>query len=323
MNKITSQIKFIGISLSVISIALILLTLNLNYSSKNDGHVVNIAGKERMLTQKMAKELFLNLHRDAKDFNEFEAAKKEFLANLSDLTEGNDKNRINPPPTLAIKTRLQNIKQKSDIFLEYAAKIKGGNTSTEIVEMMYLSNNMLLSSIDETVRIYSAEVESQRIRLEALQYFGGALILFAVLMSVYLVKQIEAKFDKFLHDTREIGSIKCDESDFVGSAEDDGELEQAKSKLKNFMDKVEKVVAKAQKALDESQNAISELEASTKVVEKRLLSGDLDEKTKKEMENYVDESEDLTISSLEEIAGTKEMLSKFKEKLNEINQKIG
>jgi phenylalanyl-tRNA synthetase alpha subunit len=104
---------------------------------------------------------------------------------------------------------------------------------------------------------------------------------------------------------------------------DDGELEQAKSKLKNFMDKVEKVVAKAQKALDESQNAISELEASTKVVEKRLLSGDLDEKTKKEMESYVDESEDLTISSLEEIAGTKEMLSKFKEKLNEINQKIG
>jgi hypothetical protein len=89
------------------------------------------------------------------------------------------------------------------------------------------------------------------------------------------------------------------------------------------MDKVEKVVAKAQKALDESQNAISELEASTKVVEKRLLSGDLDEKTKKEMESYVDESEDLTISSLEEIAGTKEMLSKFKEKLNEINQKIG
>lgn len=323
MSKITSQIKLIGISLSVISIALILLTINLNYSSKNDGHVVNIAGKERMLTQKMAKELFLNLRRDTKNYTEFDAAKKEFLANLSDLIEGNDKNRINPPPTLSIKSRLLNIKQKSDIFLDYASKIKSGDTANETVEMMYLSNNMLLSSIDDTVRIYAAEVESQRVRLEALQYFGGVLILFAVLMSVYLVKQIEAKFDKFLNDTREIGSIKCDDQDFDEHFDDEGELERAKGEFKNFMDKVEKVVAKAQKAIDESQNAISELEASTKIIEKRILSGDLDEKTKKEMESYIDESEDITISSLEEIAGTKEMLSKFKEKLTEINQKIG
>jgi nitrate/nitrite-specific signal transduction histidine kinase len=323
MNKITTQIKLIGLSLSIIAIALLLLTLNLNQKSKNDSNVVNIAGKERMLTQKMAKELFLNINRQNKNFYDFEAAKEEFLFNLVNLMDGNKETQITPPPTEKIKERLLAIKQQSTLFLALAQEIKHGENSEAILAQMYVSNNLLLSMIDETVKEYATEFEAKRERLEMLQYGGGSLIFIAVLMSMYLTRKIETKFDKFLSETKEIGALRCDEGEMPNAMEADaGELDQAKNELKSFMCKVEKVVSKAQKALDESQNAIAELELSAKVMENRLNSEELDEKVKKEMESYIDKSEDLTIASLEDIAGTKEVLQKFRETLSQISNKI-
>jgi nitrate/nitrite-specific signal transduction histidine kinase len=323
MNKITTQIKIIGLSLSLIAIALILLTLNLNQKSKNDSIVVNIAGKERMLTQKMAKELLLNSVRSEHAFEEFEAAKAEFLANLSDLTNGNEKTNITPPPSDDIRSRLQNIKHKSDLFFAVSEKIKNGDNTKQTIDSMYLINNELLKAIDDTVWSYTREFEAKKERLQILQYVGGALIFMAVMLSMYLTKKIEVKFDKFLSETKEIGALKCDEHEaIIDAPEGSGELDQAKNELKSFMRKVEKVVSKAQKALDESQNAIAELEASTKTIETRLKDGKIDENTKKEMESYIDKSEDLTITSLEDIACTKEMLQKFSQTLSEINKKI-
>jgi len=323
MNKITSQIKLIGFSLSIIAIALVLLTIFLNQKSKNDANVVNIAGKERMLTQKMAKELFLGIAKQNIDYKEFDAAKQEFLANLDSLASGNKKDGITPPPTEKIKNKLLAIKQKSEEFLSIAAKIRAGNTEDNIVSDMYALNNTLLAMINDTVGEYAAEFEAKRERLEAIQYVGGGLIIIAILMSMYLTRKIETKFDKFLSETKEIGALKCDDSEAPQSINTDtGELDQAKGELKSFMLKVEKVVSKAQKSLDESQSAIAELETSTKIIEERLRSEELDEKVKKEMESYIDKSEDITISSLEDIATTKEMLQKFRITLIEINKKI-
>lgn len=323
MNKITTQIKLIGLSLSIIAIALVSLTIFLNQKSKNDSNVVNIAGKERMLTQKMAKELFLCSSKNAKINAEFESAKIEFLANLDDLTNGNTASGITPPPTEHIKEKLLLIKQKSDEFLLLSSKFSTDSGNTILKDRVYTSNNALLALIDETVKEYTIEFEAKRDRLELLQYMGGFLILLATMMSVYLTKKIEMKFNRFLVDTKEIGSMEYEDDEhktFVVS--EDGELEQAKNKLKNFIVKVEKVVSKAEAALNESKNAIAELELSAKHIESRLANDELDENTKKEMEIYIDNSEDLTITSMEDIAETKEMLKKFRNSLAEISQKI-
>lgn len=319
MNKITTQIKLIGFSLSIIALALVALTLFLNQKSKNDSNVVNMAGKERMLTQKMAKELFLNLNREDTDFREFENAKKEFLANLAALTNGAKQNGITPPPTSELKEKLYAIKQKSDEFLAISEQLKSDTENEELTLKMYVSNNELLFMIDACVSEYANEFEGKKERLEALQYGGGLLIFAAVLMSMYLTRKIETKFDEFLEDTKEMATLKCDDSETHTDIEAGaGELDRAKSELRSFMAKVEKVVSKAQTALDESQNAIVELELSAKTIEKTLDAKEVDEKTKKELEEFIDKSEDLTISSLEDIAVTKEMLGRFKEMLERI-----
>lgn len=323
MNKITTQIKLIGLSLSIIAIALIILTLFLNQKSKHDSNVVNVAGKERMLTQKMAKELFLNLHRETTDFTEFDKAKNEFLINLQNLTDGNKNSSITPPPTDELKNKLLLIKQKSDEFFALSERFKNSEKNEQLLNEIYNSNNSLLAIIDDTVADYAINFKAKRERLEALQYGGGSLIFIAVLMSMYLIRKIETRFDKFLSETKEMAALECDDAEIEQNiSTEDGELEQAKSELKSFMNKVERVVSKAQKALDESQNAIAELESSAKLIEKKLGSDELDEKTKKELESYIDNSEDLTITSLEDIASTKEMLQKFRTTLLDINQKI-
>ncbi len=319
MNKITTQIKLIGLTLSLIATALVFLTIVLNQNSKHDSNVVNIAGKERMLTQKMAKELFLDIGSSA----EFDLAKAEFIANLNNLTNGNDELAITPPPTEKIRKKLFLIQQKSNEFFALSQDFISKQKNKELAQKIYTSNNALLRLIDETVKEYATESEAKRDRLEALQYAGGVLILLATLMSVYLTKKIERKFEKFLVETKEIGSMKCDDANQIDEpAHEHGELEQAKYELKNFMAKVEKVVTKAESALNESKNAIAELESSAKIMENRLAANSMDEETKKEMENYIDKSEDLTITSLEDIAGTKEMLQKFKNSLAEINKKL-
>ncbi|HRF56188.1 MAG TPA: type IV pili methyl-accepting chemotaxis transducer N-terminal domain-containing protein [Campylobacterales bacterium] len=319
MNKITTQIKLIGFSLSVIAIALVLLTLFLNQKSKNDSNVINMAGKERMLTQKMAKELFLNLSREDGSFGEFESAKKEFLANLEALISGAEQNGITPPPTSELKEKLYRIKEKSDDFLALSERLKNRSEGVDLEKETYVLNNELLSMIDVCVSEYAHEFEGKKERLAALQYGGGLLIVAALLMSMYLIRKIETKFDRFLEETNEMATLKCDDSDTHTDIESGaGELDRAKRELRSFMTKVERVVSKAQIAIDESQNAIVELEVSAKTIEKTFRAKEIDEKTKKELEEYIDRSEDLTISSLEDIAVTKEMLGRFKEMLERI-----
>lgn len=318
MNKITTQIKLIGFSLSIIAIALALLTLFLNQKSKNDARVVNIAGKERMLTQKMAKELFLGLYDDKYDLGEFESAKEEFLTNLQKLSTGDEQSALTPPPTPQIAAKLALIKKKSEEFLRLGENLKT-QSDDESLEALYVSNNELLAMIDSVVGEYTVEFEAKRERLEALQYVGGFFIFAAILLSVYLTRKIETKFEKFLSETKEIGSLKCeDEEAPPAPVADAGELDMAKNELKSFMHKVEKVVVKAQKALDESTSAIIELESSAKIIERKLDDKNINEKTKQEIESYIDKSEDLTITSLEDIASAKETLKKFTETLERI-----
>lgn len=321
MSRITTQIKIIGFTLSAIAIGLTILTFTLNLKSKNDANVVNIAGKERMLTQKMAKELFLGLDR----FGEFESAKNEFMNNLHKLISGSEQDGITPPPSELIKTKLLGIEKESKKFFELSERLQGGDRSNELIKSIYVSNNELLAMIDSVVGEYTTEFEAKRKRLEALQYVGGTLILFAAAMSSYLIRKIETRFERFLSETKEIGSLRCEDGfdkEVGGDVSTAGELDQAKSELKNFMAKVQKVVQKAEAALNESQNAIFELESSARVMDERLKSEGMDEKTKKEMEGYIDKSEDLTISSIEDIAATKAMLHKFREMLIEIDKKI-
>ena len=57
-NKISTKIKFIGGILVILMLSVIMTIIYLNQQNAKDALVVNIVGKQRMLTQKISKIFF-------------------------------------------------------------------------------------------------------------------------------------------------------------------------------------------------------------------------------------------------------------------------
>lgn len=69
-NKISTKLNISGIFLTIIIIIILIISFIMNKASKKDSLIVNIAGLQRMLTQKMSKEiLFINQNKYS-DFQE-------------------------------------------------------------------------------------------------------------------------------------------------------------------------------------------------------------------------------------------------------------
>jgi len=329
MKKITSRIKIISFILSLLLVSLIAITVYMNDQSKHDGYVIHIAGKERMLTQKMAKELFLNLHRTTSEFQPFTDAKNEFALNLRSLQSGTHDGKIAPPPNDDIANRLEKIGTLSDRFFTLSETIKvkielKTSPSEEEINELYQLNNLLLEEIDQTVHAYTVASEEKIERLQWIQYIGAFATLLAVIGSILLSKKIDEEFDHFLSHAKEVSQIRCDDmhSESDKDLEPRSELMQAESDMKTFLLHVEKVVHKAQSALIESQNTLEQIEDAAKTMEQQLSQTSLSDPSKAEIEDYIDMSENLTINSLEKIANTQQMLDKFQGMLDKIVVKM-
>ncbi len=325
MRKITSRIKIISFILSLMLVSLIAVTVYMNEQSKHDGYVIHIAGKERMLTQKMAKELFLNLHRTSAKFGPFTEAKNEFMLNLRSLQSGTHDGKIAPPPNEDIAKRLEKIGVLSDQFFTLSETMKVKIEmhvllNEEEIGVLYELNNQLLDQIDQTVHAYTSASEEKIERLQWIQYFGAFATLIAVIGSFRLTRRIDDEFDRFLSNAKEVSQIRCDDMPLESSTslEPQNELVQAESDMKTFLGHVEKVLEKAQNALIESQNTLVQIEDAAKTMELQLNQTSLSEPNKAEIEEYIDISENLTINSLEKIANTQQMLDKFHTMLGKI-----
>ncbi len=108
---INNKLRFVGGSLSFVVIAAIVLAVFMNEKSKKDSLIINIAGKQRMLTQKISKEIFYNVHKDSTDFRAVESAMALFESSLHDLMEGNSAKGIYPPQNEKILEKLKKVKE--------------------------------------------------------------------------------------------------------------------------------------------------------------------------------------------------------------------
>lgn len=101
--------KLAGGLLSFVIIFIISLTVMMNQMSKKDSYIINIAGKQRMLSQKISKETFFIVHRHTNDFRELNTAVGLFESSLKDLLYGNDAKGIYAPQNERIQTKLEEV----------------------------------------------------------------------------------------------------------------------------------------------------------------------------------------------------------------------
>ncbi len=123
-TAISAKMKLAGGMLSFVLVCVIVLTVMINEMSKKDALIINIAGKERMLSQKMSKEIFFLVHRHHNDFRELGAAVDLFENNLKELLYGNSAKGIYAPQNEKIVTKLEEVMAIWKPFREQIESLK-------------------------------------------------------------------------------------------------------------------------------------------------------------------------------------------------------
>ena len=188
--------KFYALSavfLFVIS-GMILLTFLTLDSQKSDGIVINLAGRQRMLSQKIAKEVFA-VTEGKKDFSDLMETATLFNTTLEGLIRGNSELKIPPTENGAILSQLNKVNSLWTPFFE-SIKLVGSNNPIEVKkgkDYILESNQKLLSEMNKAVKMFESSSVRSVAKLKTYQ-----LIFLAVLFSVmfFTIKFINKKIVK-------------------------------------------------------------------------------------------------------------------------------
>jgi len=151
---INKKLHFAGSTLSFIIVCVITLTVVMNEKSKKDSLIINIAGKQRMLTQKMSKEIFYIKYKQSTDFIELNSAIDLFENNLKDLMYGNSAKGIYVPQNSKILSKLEEVDLLWIPFKKEVKKITTlvSSIKSELEALNWRTTSLLVSS-DEIVKV--------------------------------------------------------------------------------------------------------------------------------------------------------------------------
>ena len=127
-----------------------------NYLEKARLHVINIAGRERMLSQKMTKEKLLVIHGKKEYATKLKNSIKLFDDSLKYLIEGNRKENILKPTNIKIIEQLDKI---SKIWSKLKPLYEKDKLSNQELKRIIEENPILLSEIDNMVEMAQKERE--------------------------------------------------------------------------------------------------------------------------------------------------------------------
>lgn len=129
-TTISTKMRLAGGLLSFVIIFIISLTVMMNQMSKKDSYIINIAGKQRMLSQKISKEVFFIVHRHTNDFRELNTAVNLFENSLQDLLYGNETKGVYAPQNERIKSKLEEV---MTLWMPFRSEVEKLKTSIEEV----------------------------------------------------------------------------------------------------------------------------------------------------------------------------------------------
>jgi len=152
-SGINNKLRLVGGSLTFIVVATIVISVYMNARSKKDALIINIAGKQRMLTQKISKEIFYNIHKYSTDFRIVNSSMNSFENSLSDLMNGNSAKGIYPPQNEKITEKL---KQVQKMWLPFRGNILKLENNLEKIspslEVFTIKINKILTLSDNIVK---------------------------------------------------------------------------------------------------------------------------------------------------------------------------
>ncbi len=289
MISIATKVKLITIVLSITMVFNIFVTYYLVQDEKEDAKIINIAGKQRMLTQKMIAE-FYRLNSDAHyDTKAFFQAQKSFNINLERLRSGDLSLDDNQEVSILLDKVEEGWKTFESLMLESIHK----DPKTDL-NAIYIKGNLTLALMEEAVLAYERNATSKRDFINQIQLVLGVFALFVILYMGVVSLGIHTQLNRFLKHS----------SDISGRAQKSkgSELELACEHIQYFLDDVEAAIDSATQAVQQSEKAAIQLS---------LVKQDPQEI------KHLDKSEDIVIEANEELYKTSMLLKKLKTKLQD------
>jgi methyl-accepting chemotaxis protein len=249
-----SQPKAIGLSakltgaicvITLVTILLILFSVMTLNNQKNDSTVINIAGRQRMLSQKMSKEaVAIQAGLSVKE-NRASLQKTHDLFNnsLAGLINGNSDMHL---PATSNPEILGQMNKVESLWKTFSSQIQvilnpasDHGTITNAAEKIIATNIPLLKEMNNAVGMYAAQSQQKVVRLTMFLYGSGIIVLIVtfliwLLINRKIVRPLRAvvqmvgemgkgNLDKRLNlqPTDEIGQLACDMDGFADSLQNE------------------------------------------------------------------------------------------------------
>lgn len=209
--KLTFKLPLLTLGLGSIVVIIVIATLMVLKGHKTDGLIITIAGKQRMLSQKMGVEL-LTCVKAASQGNKLaevksllETTMKVFDTTLKSLREGEgaipgdtlfpDKNMRFPKPSAMVAAALDTVHvswNKTDKL--YQSFAKGGYIDGDAADQFLLQTKELLKKSDTLVTLLRNESEVRFHKLFVIQlvglFVGFLLVFYSIIVVLGIVKRL-------------------------------------------------------------------------------------------------------------------------------------
>ena len=320
-SNISTKIKVIGILFALLMTSIIATTIYLNNKNEKDAMIINIAGKQRMLTQNISKNIFYLYSNPKSSQNELDSSIEEFIYNLESLKGGNSLGKLKESPNIQIDRQMLQIEYLWSIFYQNIVKFKElihNNTNQKelqnIVNIIYETNPELLYEVDALVSLHTINSE-QKIRfLKNSQYFFAILILFLIIYSFLELKTMEKNALKFIEESKKVMEQNFEEPLKPIKIEAEGELIEASNIFNRFLNKINSAIIDSNSALEQSKNASYKLEEITNEFDEIIN----EIQNKSEISKQLNKSEDIAIQTQEQLLHSSKRLNELKNELEKI-----
>lgn len=319
--SVSKTVKLLGALLILTIFMVITVTIYLNEKNIKDALIVNMAGKQRMLTQKITKNIYLIYQTKKSDFSQMDQAISEFRYGLATLKNGNKNLGVAKAPTEDIKLQIEKVQVLWDTFEKNCSDFKEAFLVDDIQKLNSLliyfntTNDELLDEVDQVVSLYTKHIEEKTEFIKNFQYTAFAFLLIFAIYSLVQLKQIEAHAKEFIEKSKQIVDSDIDtlqpmdvrgETEFVEIADN----------FNCFISKVSGAVNYSQNALEQSKLASDKLASLTDEFD--TIINEIENKS--ELMKQIDKSEDIVIESNEELLKSTKKLQTLKKELDKLLQ---
>ncbi|MFA7083259.1 MAG: type IV pili methyl-accepting chemotaxis transducer N-terminal domain-containing protein [Arcobacteraceae bacterium] len=324
-QKISTKIKTLGALFVLLTLGIIATTIYLNEKNAKDALIINIVGKQRMLTQKIAKNIFYLNHTKTNNFNELDASIDEFIYSLNTLREGNPLLGISGVPTKHIATQFyiidiiwnnynQNVQDfKREILVENPTDLKRLNL---FVEGIYTNNTILLKEVDNLVHLYTLHAEDKTKYLRYFQYAAALLLLLLFIYGFIKLKEIEQNAQNFIDSTKRLIENGDIEHLKPIQLKAESEIVEVSDTINCFISKINSAMEFSSSAIEQSRQASNKLEEITEEFDKILD----DLKDSATISKQLNRSEDMVIESTEDLINSTKRLQELKTELDKLKK---